>query len=131
MKKALQLSLTLIAILFFSTSAIRPASHHDRYTTYNFYIQNGTAWNGTVTGSGALYTPSPVAFGTTGQYFIKALTPSVSYITVTITCAASGSHTYGLTGGVSPVPTPIVTSSGTATFTGVSVIPGDIDGYIH
>ena len=123
--------MVLLVILFFSTSAIRPANRHDHYTTYNFYVQNGTAWNGTITGSGALYTPSPVAFGTTGQYFIKALTPSVSYITVTITCGASGSHTYGLTGGVSPVPTPIVTSSGTATFTNVPVVAGDIDAYIH
>ena len=122
--------MTLLAILLFSTSAIRPADQHNRYTTYNFYVQNGTNWNGTIVGYGALDASYPIGFGTSGQYFIKALN-SASYITVTITCAASGSHTYGLTGGVSPIPTPIVTSSGTATFTGVSVVAGDIYAYIH
>lgn len=131
MKKVFQLSMALFAILLLSTSAIPPASHPNRDTTYNFYVQNGTNWNGTVVGYGALDVPYPFGFGTSGQYFIKALNPSVSYVTVTLTCGASGSHTYGLTGGVSPIPTPIVTSSGTATFTGVSVVAGDIYAYIH
>ena len=130
MKKVLSLTLTLFALLFISISAVSPTKTHPLKTTYNFYVDNGTSWDGTVSGSGAI-SVSGAVFHSTGQYFIQALNPSVSYITVTVNCSAPGSHTYGLTGGVSPAPTPITTSTGTAAFTNVSVVPGDIAAYIH
>ena len=130
MKKVLRLTLALSAIVALSMAAIRPAKKHGPKTTYNFYVQNGTAWHGAIVGYGALDVSYPDSFYSTGLYFIKALN-SASYITVVITSGAPGTHTYGLTGGVSPTPTPIVSSSGSATFTGVSVVAGDIDAYIH
>ena len=138
MKQLLRLSLALSAIYLISVSATpkhtssapEPGSPVSK-ASYGFYVQNGTAWNGTVTGYGAIYTPSGAPFGTSGVYFLQSINPAISYITVTITCNAPGSHTYGLTGGVSPTPTPVTTSSGSVTWTGVSVVAGDIDAYIH
>jgi hypothetical protein len=128
MKKVFGLTLTLSALLFVSISGVLPAKTHPLKFSGNFYVDNGTAWNGTVSGSGAI-SVSNAPYYPTGQYLIQAL-GSASYITVTINCSAPGTHTYGLSGGVS-APTPIVTSSGTATFTNVSVTSGDIAAYIH
>jgi hypothetical protein len=129
MKKVFSLTLTLSALLFISISAVFPAKTHPLKFSGNFYVDNGTAWNGTVSGSGAI-SVSGAPYYPTGQYLIQALS-SASYITVTVNCSAPGTHTYGLTGGISPAPTPIVTSSGTATFTNVPVTTGDIAAYIH
>jgi len=129
MKKVFSLTLTLSALLFISLSAVLPTKTHPLKTSGSFYVDNGTAWNGTVSGSGAI-SVSGAPFYPTGQYLIQALN-SASYITVTVNCSAPGTHTYGLTGGISPAPTPIITSTGTATFTNVPVTSGDIAAYIH
>ena len=130
MKKVFGLTLTLFALLFISVSAVSPAKPKTHTQSYNFYVDNGTSWNGTVSGSGAI-SVSGVLFHPTGQYLITSINSGISYISVTVNSSAPGSHTYGLTGGVSPAPTPITTSSGTATFTNVPVVGGDIAAYIH
>ena len=54
MKKVLSLTLTLSAPLVLSISAMLPAKTNRLKFSGNFYVDNGTAWNGTVSGSGAI-----------------------------------------------------------------------------
>lgn len=122
MKKLINLSLVLSAIVLLSMSAVRPANKHftGKKTVYSFYVANGTAWRGYITTYGALYLPYNDTFGTSGYYYMGAVnTAQADYITVNVTSFASGSHLYQLTGvtGASP----ITTSTGHASWTGLTV----------
>ena len=108
------INLTVLTVVLFFSMAFMPAHKAKKpFTSVGLYVANGSNYPGSISVSGASYLSGPF-LSSTVTYIGNINTGD--YYNVTVNCTQPGTWVYGF-----PGKSNIVSSSGSATFTNVTV----------